>query len=36
MKAEMDKQTIIDRLDKKAYYLSHYPDLKINGEWGQR
>lgn len=34
-RCNMDKKLIIDRLDKKAYYLSHYPDLKINGEWGQ-
>jgi len=31
----IDKQEIINRLDKKSYYLSIYPDLKITGEWGQ-
>ena len=31
----INKQEIIDRLDKKSYYLSIYPDLKITGEWGQ-
>jgi archaellum biogenesis ATPase FlaH/5S rRNA maturation endonuclease (ribonuclease M5) len=31
----MDKQEILNRLDIKSYYLSHYPKLKINGEWGQ-
>jgi len=29
------KQEIIDRVDKKSYYFSIYPDLKITGEWGQ-
>jgi DNA primase len=29
------KQDIINTLNIKNYYLSHYPGLKINGEWGQ-
>ena len=34
-RSNMDKQTVLDRLDLKGYYLTHYPELKINSEWGQ-